>query len=201
MEGITQRQRQVLDFITRYQAEHGYPPTLREISAEIGTSGTVSAMHHLGALERKGYIRRNSGNSRGISLPHSSHQPEMMQVPIIGVVHAGELTLAFEDIEGYCALDRMEPHGGTFFLRVRGDSMVEDAIIDGDLALIRPQQDADNGDIVIALVNEEATLKRFYREHGQVRLEPRNPTMAPITITPGDSFVIVGKVVRIVRNI
>lgn len=200
MEGVTKRQQQVLDYISRYLKQHSYPPTLREISAEIGASGTVSAMHHLDALERKGYIRRNSGSSRGISLTHRQ-QPAVMQVPIVGVVHAGELSLAFEDIEGYSAVEHMESRGGTFFLRVKGDSMVGDAIVDGDLALIRPQQTADNGDIVVAMVDGEATLKRFYREYDHIRLEPRNPNISPIIVLPGDEIAIIGKVVRIVRNI
>jgi repressor LexA len=200
MESMTQRQHQVLDYIARHLDQHSYPPTLREISAEIGTSGTVSALHHLKALERKGYISRDAGSSRGITLA-GSQRPALLKLPIVGVVHAGELTLAFEDIEGYYSLDRLAAHGGTFFLRVRGDSMIGDAIVDGDLALIRLQQDADNGDIIVALVNDEATLKRIYREHDHIRLEPRNPNMRPIIINHGDSFAIVGKVVMIVRNI
>src|ERR1039457_3892975 len=181
MENLTSRQKQVLDFVARHIDGHGYPPTLREISREIGTSGTVSAIHHLEALERKGYIRRESGSSRGIILVREP-QPEFVSIPIAGTVRAGLPALAVEEIEGYYPLEKTQLRGGAFFLRVKGDSMVDDAIIDGDLALIHPQETADNGDIVVALVAGGATLKRFYRERGRIRLQPGNRTMAPIII-------------------
>jgi repressor LexA len=200
MENLTPRQQQVLDFISRQISEHGYPPTLREISRQIGTSGTVSAIHHLEALERKGYLRRDAGSSRAIIL-NREPQPETVSVPIVGVVRAGLPALALEDIEGYCQVDRMQLKGGTFFLRVRGDSMINDAIIEGDLALIRPQSTAMNGDIVVAIVGDEATLKRFYREKDHIRLQPRNPDLPPIIIPAWQEVVILGKVIKIVRDI
>ncbi len=200
MEKLTSRQQQVLDFITEHIDHNGYPPTLREISQYLGTSGTVSALHHLEALERKGYIRREPGSSRGI-VPIREPLPEIVQVPVVGVVRAGLPTLAFEDIEGYYPLDRLQLAGGVFFLRVRGDSMINDAIMEGDLALIRPQSTAENGDIVVAMVDGEATLKRFYRERGRIRLQPRNPNMEPIIIPAGRELSIIGKVVKIIRDI
>lgn len=200
MENLTTRQQQVLDFVARHIDGHGYPPTLREISREIGTSGTVSAIHHLEALERKGYIRRESGSSRGIILVREP-QPEFVSVPIAGTVRAGLPTLAVEEIEGYYPLEKMQARGGAFFLRVKGDSMIDDAIIDGDLALIRPQETADNGDIVVAMVAGEATLKRFYRERGRIRLQPGNSRMAPIIIPAAAELSIVGKVIKIVRDV
>jgi repressor LexA len=200
MEELTPRQQQVLEFITRHIDEHGYPPTLREISAGIGTSGTISALHHLEALERKGRLRRESGSSRGIVLAREP-QPEFVPIPVVGVVRAGPLAPAFEDIEGYYPLERLQLHGGEFFLRVKGDSMINDAIIDGDLALIRPQATAENGDIVVAMVDGDATLKRFYRERGHIRLQPRNPNMEAIIIPAGEEVFIIGKVVKIVRDI
>lgn len=200
MEGLTPRQQQVLDFISHHINEHGYPPTLREISSQIGTSGTVSAIHHLEALEKKGYLRRETGSSRGIILT-CERQPETVSVPIVGVVRARLPSLAYEEVVGYYHVDRMQLKGGTFFLRVQGDSMVNDAIIEGDLALIRPQSTAVNGDIVVAMLDGEATLKRFYREKDHIRLQPRNPNLAPIIILAGQEVVIIGKVVKIVRDI
>jgi repressor LexA len=200
MEGLTPRQEQVLEFIIRNIDERGYPPTLREISLEIGTSGTVSAIHHLEALERKGFIRRESGSSRGIVL-NREPRTEFAQLPIVGQVRAGLPALALEEIEGYYPLEQLQLRGGTFFLRVKGDSMINDAIVEGDLALIRPQETAQNGDIVVAMVDGEATLKRFYRERDHIRLQPRNPNMAPIIIPAGEEVRIIGKVIKIVRDI
>lgn len=200
MENLTPRQQQVLDFITSCINDKGYPPTLREIAGHLGTSGNVSAIHHLEALEKKGYLRRESGSSRGIILVREP-QPEFSQVPIVGVVRAGLPTLAFEDIEGYYPLEKLQLRGGTFFLRVKGDSMINDAIVEGDLALIRPQETAQNGDIVVAMVDGEATLKRFYRERDHIRLQPRNPNMEAIIIPAEEEVSIVGKVVKIVRDI
>ena len=199
MDELTPRQLQVLEFITAYLDSHGYPPTLREISREIGTSGTVSALHHLEALERKGHLQR-SGHARGIHLRREP-PPDLVQLPIVGVVRAGLPALAFEEIEGYYPLERMQLRGGAFFLRVRGDSMVNDAILEGDLALVRPQATAENGDLVVAMVEGEATLKRFYRERDGIRLQPRNPNMEPILVPSGAEITIIGKVIKIVRDI
>jgi repressor LexA len=199
MENLTPRQQQVLDYIAEHIESHGYPPTLREIAQHLGTSGTVSAIHHLEALERKGYLRRESGSSRSIFLVREP-QPEFSQIPIVGTVRAGLPALAFEDVEGYYSLEKLQLRGGTFFLRVRGDSMINDAIVEGDLALIRPQETAQNGDIVVAMVDGEATLKRFYRERDHIRLQPRNPNMGAIIVPAGEVVTIVGKVVKIVRD-
>lgn len=200
MEQLTKRQQQVLDYLSAYLADHGYPPTLRELSNHLGVSGTVSAIHHLDALERKGYLRREQGSSRGITL-NCALQLEFIEVPIAGTVKAGMPSLAVEDIEGYYPMEKMQLRGGSFFLRVKGDSMVNDAIMDGDLALIRPQETADNGDIVVAMINGEATLKRFHRERDHIRLQPRNPNMEPIIIPAGEEVTIIGKAIKIVRDI
>ncbi|MBT0664482.1 transcriptional repressor LexA [Geobacter pelophilus] len=200
MEKLTLRQQQVLDFIASRIDGKGLPPTLREIAGHLGTSGNISVLNHLKALEKKGYLLRESGSSRGIMLVREP-LPEMVSVPIAGLVRAGDLTLAVEDIEGYYPLEKVQLRGGTFFLRVKGDSMVNDAIVDGDLVLIRPQQTADNGDIVVAMIDGEATLKRFYRERDHIRLQPRNPNMAAIIIPAGEELAIIGKAVKIIRNI
>ncbi len=198
MENLTDRQKQVLDFITGYIEKNGYPPALRDIAAHLGVNGTFGVMKHLDALEKKGYVRRGSGSSRGIALVHASHSASL---PIVGVVRAGALQPAIEDIEGYFTVDQAHLKGGAFFLRVKGDSMVDAAILDSDLALVRPQQTAANGEIVVAMVDGEATLKAFYREEGHIRLQPRNPTMEPIIVDKGKDVAIIGKVVGIFRSI
>jgi len=200
MEALPPRQKQVLEFIKEYVAQNEYPPSLRDIAAHIGVSGNVAVISHLEALERKGFIRRDTGSSRGIVLIREK-QPEVVQIPIVGTVRAGIPTLAIEDIEGYYPIEKMQLRGGTFFLRVKGDSMINDAIMDGDLALIQPQESAQNGDIVVAMINGEATLKRFHRERDHIRLQPRNPNMEPIIIPAGEELTIIGKAIKIVRDI
>ena len=200
MEPLTERQQQVLDFITTYLDTHGCPPTQREISEHINAKGTVTAIRHLDALEQKGYIQRREGSSRSIVV--AGRGTGSVSVPIIGRVRAGQPTLAVEEIEGYCSLDKSWVSGnGCFFLRVVGDSMIEDHIIDGDLALIRPQVTADDGDIVVAMIEEEATLKRFYRDEnmGCVILKPSNPAYPELVVAPED-VTIIGKLLKTIRN-
>lgn len=195
----TDRQKQVLDYIQSRIDNDGYPPTLREICAHLGVSGTVSAMRHLDALEKKGYIKRDSG-SRGIAL--TTPTTDTASLPIAGTVRAGALTPAIEDITGYISIDRAFLHSGKFCLRVKGDSMNDACICEGDLVLVCPQPTADNQDIVVAMVEGEATLKRFFREKGSIRLQPENSNMAPIIIPEGSSDVtIIGKVVGVYRDL
>ena len=197
---LTARQRQVLQFIISYSDENGYPPSQREIAGHLNVSGTLPVMKHLGALERKGYIRREHVN-RGIALttPNSRH----VSLPIVGTVRAGQLSTAIEDIQGYFSVDQVAVKGdGCFFLKVSGESMINAGIIDGDLALVRPQMTADNRDIVVAMLDGEATVKRFYRETDHIRLQPENQYMEPIIIRPEDGEVsIVGKVIGIYRQL
>ena len=200
MEDLPPRQKQVLEFIKGYVAQNEYPPSFRDISAHLGITGNAAVLSHLEALERKGYIRRDTGSSRGIVLIRDK-QPEVVQIPIAGVVRAGIPTLAVEDIEGYYPIEKLQLRGGTFLLRVKGDSMINNAIMDGDLALIRPQETADNGDYVVAMINGEATLKRFYREKNHIRLQPGNPNMEPIIIPAGADVTIIGQVIKIIRDI
>lgn len=198
-DSLTKRQRQVLDFITSYMDNNGYPPTLREIAGHLEVSGPLPAAKHLGALEKKGYIKRDRV-SRGIAL--TSGTSRSVSLPIAGTVRAGNLSPAVEDIQGYFSVDQLAVKGkDCFFLRVRGDSMINAGILDGDLALVRPQPTADNSDTVVAMVDGEATLKWFYREHGRIRLQPANPNMPPIIIRPEDGDVrIVGKVIGVYRR-
>ena len=198
MSQPTERQQQVLDFIQSYIENNGYPPTLREICAHLGVSGNLSAIRHLVALEKKGFLKRDTG-SRGIAL--TTPASTTASIPIVGVVRAGALTPPVEDITGYISLDRMRLHGGKFFLRVQGDSMINACIREGDLALVRPQPTADNRDIVVAMVDGEATLKRFYREQGSIRLQPENPNMDAIIVQEGSAEMsIIGKVVGLYRD-
>lgn len=198
MNCLTERQQQVLSFVCAYIDNNGYPPSQREIAAHLGISGNLAVMKHLEALEKKGYLRRDS-SSRSIAL--TAPLTETVSLPIVGTVRAGQLTQAVEDIQGYLAVDRQQLHGGRFLLQVKGDSMIEAAICDGDLALVRPQQMAENSDIVVAMVDGEATLKQFYREDGQIRLQPRNRAMEPIIIKDGaGELTIIGRVVGLFRN-
>jgi len=196
MENLTPRQESVLIFINTHLDQHNSPPTMQEIARHLGISGNVGVIKHLNALENKGYIRKNAG-ARGIVVCGRS---QCIALPVAGVVRAGALAPAIEDIESYFSIDSASLKGGTFFLKVKGDSMINAAILEGDLALVRPQPAAENRDIVVAMLEGEATLKRFYREPGQIRLQPENPTMQPIIIREGDGEVtIIGKVVGIYR--
>ena len=198
---MTKRQQMVLAFIRSYLEERGYPPTLREIAAHLEISGTLGVTKHLEALKRKGYLRKEAGSSRGISL--AKLPAAVVSLPVVGTVPAGPLSEAIEAVEGHFAIDRSRVRGeGCFFLRVKGDSMVDAGIRDGDLALVRPQATADNGDIAVAMVDGEATLKRFFREQGQIRLQPENKALEPIMVREGKGeVVIVGRVVGIYRSL
>ena len=200
MEPLTERQQQVLDFITTYLDTHGCPPTLREISEHIQAKGTVSAIRHLDALESKGWIQRREGSSRSIVV--TGRGTSTVSVPIIGRVRAGLPTLAVEEIEGYCNVDKSwVPDKGCFFLRVVGDSMIGDHILEGDLALIRPQVTAENKDIVVALIDDEATLKRYVYDEKleRILLQPANDAYLTIMVAPED-VTIIGKLLKTVRN-
>ncbi|MBK5273768.1 MAG: repressor LexA [Desulfuromonadales bacterium] len=200
MQQLTDRQQQVLDIINDFISRAGCPPTLREIAERLGVNGTLGIMKHLKALEKKGYLNRREGSSRGIVMPAPASQSASL--PIVGVVRAGQPQPPVEDIEGFFSIDLSQTKGGgTFFLRVKGDSMIDAHIQEGDLALVRPQVTADNGEIVVAMIDGEATLKRFYRERDKIRLQPENPDMEPIIIHPGKTEVsIIGKVVGIYRQ-
>jgi repressor LexA len=198
MASLTPRQQQVLACITQFIDSHGYPPTLREIAAHLGINGTLGVMRHLQALEKQGYLTKNAGSSRGIVLTGRSSAASL---PVVGVVRAGLPQPAVEDIEGYFAIDQSQLRsGGAFFLRVKGDSMIGASILEGDLALVRPQPSAENRDLVVALVDGEATLKRFFRERTRIRLEAANPNYDDIIVREGEGEItIVGKVVGIYR--
>ncbi len=199
MEKLTDRQKQVYRFVGAYVETQGYAPTLQEIAVHLGVSGNLGVLRHLEALEKKGYLRRKQGCSRGIVL--SERSTTVFSLPLVGTVAAGALTEALENIEEHISVDSSLVRGdGCFVLRVKGDSMIEAQIAPGDLAIVRPQATAGNGDIVVAMLDGEATLKRFFRENDSVRLQPENSSLQPIILRPEDGEVrILGKVTGIIR--
>jgi repressor LexA len=206
-KALTARQQDILDFVAATIARRGAPPTLREIMEEFSINSTNGVRTTLAALERKGYIRRRARLSRGIELvDHVSPElltAELCEIPLLGRVAAGEPILAEQNVETTLRLDRaLVPTSGTVFaLRVRGDSMTGAGILDGDVVLARQQEDAERGDIVVALLGEDATVKRFAPEPDCIRLLPANDAYEPIVVAQGtDGFRIAGKVVGLVRH-
>jgi repressor LexA len=205
IKGLTQRQKKVFDFLIHYIREKGFPPTLREIASHFGLRGPKAPQKTLQNLEKKGYIRRVPGGSRAIEIlrDFSVKKGEALSIPIVGRVMAGEPILALENIEGYINLDRsLVSSEDVFLLRVKGNSMIEAHIQDGDFALVKPQPNAENGEIVVALIEDEATIKRIFKKKDFIRLEPANPHMEPIVVKKGEKKVtLVGKVVGIFRKL
>ena len=204
-KALTARQRQVLNFVRGFAAENGYPPTVREIGAHFGFVPR-SVFDHLKALERKGYLRRRSSKSRSLEILDeggSPAHPRGVAVPILGRVAAGDPLLAVQNIEGSLWLSPEWVNGGeTFLLRVQGESMVDAHILPGDYALVRRQASAEHGDIVVALLNDEATVKRLLFKGDQVLLKPENPAMKPIAVRRADPRLqIVGKVIGVLRRL
>ena len=204
-KGLTAKQKRVLDFLGQHLREKGFPPTLREIASHFGLRGPKAPQKTLQILEKKGYIQRVPGGSRAIEILGgvSLQKRATLSVPIVGGVRAGEPILAIENIEGYINLDRsLVSSEDVFLLRVQGDSMIDAHIQDGDFALVKPQPNAENGEIVVALIDDEATIKRIFKKRDLIRLEAANPTMEPIVVSKGEKRVaIVGKVVGIFRKL
>jgi repressor LexA len=200
---LTDHQRRVFEFIAEQINRNGYPPTLREIGTQFGIGSTNGVRCLLSAIEQKGYIRRRPNLSRGIELVHAAETPGgLVRIPIVGRVAAGLPLLAVENIEGDILLDKdLFPHSDGFALRVKGRSMIEAGIVDGDVILARPDLPVEPGSIVVALIGDEATVKRYYPERDRIRLEPANPQFGPILVdkdTPG--FRIAGRVVGLYRR-
>ncbi len=202
MSMLTDRQQQVYAFLAAYLAAKGYPPTLQEIARHLNVSGNLGVLRHLKALERAGLITREPGSSRSIVLVDRGVS-ESVLLPLVGTVRAGSPQLAMEDIEDHITLDRSLVKGeDSFLLRVKGDSMIEAHIVNGDLAIVRPQATAENGEIVVVLVDGEATLKRFFHEGRRIRLQPENASLEPIIVAAGTQDVtIIGKVTGLYRNL
>jgi repressor LexA len=196
----TERQRRILDVIVAFTAERGYPPSVREIGERVGLSSSSTIHAHLKALEKRGLISRDPTKPRALRSGVKAPVRELLVMPILGKVAAGLPITAQEDIEGEFILPAgFVPRGSdAFMLRVQGDSMADAAILDGDLILVRPQRQAENGEIVVAMLDGEATVKRFYREANRIRLQPENRTMAPIYASDVE---IVGRVEAVVRRL
>lgn len=206
MRDLTARQREVLNFIRVFTDREGVPPTVREIGARFRVTPRA-AFDHLAALERKGALERRTTarrTSRSLVLSGRLRGGGTLPVPILGRIAAGQPLLAEENREGVLpiAASALPGRGEDMFaLRVRGESMIDAHIVDGDLVLVRRQDSAQAGDIVVALVDDEATVKRFAREGERVVLKPEHPTMAPIVVDPRErSFKILGKVVGVIRG-
>lgn len=215
MQGLTARQEQTLDFIRKSIEERGYPPTLREIGEYMGIRSTNGVNDHLRALERKGYLRREDMKSRALKLvsggasesstPVKVPDDDLVEVRVLGRVAAGLPLLAEENVIDTVRVDRMLVRGGreVFGLRVTGDSMIEAGIMSGDYIFVKKQSTAERGDIVVALIGDEATVKYFYPERDYVRFQPANSQMAPILVRASDfkSTMLLGKVVGVYRRL
>lgn len=197
MDKLTKSQQKVYDYLVK-KKDDGFAPTVREICEATGFKSTSTVHAHLNTLERLGYISRKSDCARAIVINKPDGTPESIAVPIIGTVTAGMPIFAFEENLGYVTVDESVKRGREIFaLRVKGDSMINAGIFDGDAVVFVRQSVAENGEIVVALIEDEATVKRFYKENGYFRLQPENPDYEPILT---EEVKILGKVVTLVRN-
>ncbi len=201
---ISSRQKQILNYIQQHMDAHGYPPTVREIGSAVSLSSSSTVHAHLKSLQEQGHIERDAVLTRAIKLTPTDGgesrplSKPVVQMPIIGTVAAGKPRLAVEDVEDVFPLPSDFISGDGFMLRVIGDSMIEDGIHEGDLVVVRRQQTADNGETVVAMIDNEATVKRFYKEKSRIRLQPANKRMKPMYF---DTVDIAGKVVGLVRHL
>lgn len=200
MGKITQKQQEILDYIKDEILKKGYPPTVREICETVRLKSASSVHSHLETLEKNGYIRRDPTKPRAIEICDDSFQmvrTEMVSIPIVGNVAAGQPILAEENVEDYFPVPAdVVPKGESFILNVRGESMVNAGILNGDKVFVNVCSTANNGDIVVALIEDSATVKTFYRESGHIRLQPENDSMDPIIV---DDCQILGKVYGVLR--
>ena len=197
---ITKKQQEILDYIKDEILSKGYPPAVREICEAVNLKSTSSVHSHLETLEKNGYIRRDPTKPRAIEICDDSFQmvrTEMVSMPVIGQVAAGQPILAQQNIDSYFPVpaDRV-PKGESFILNVKGDSMINAGILNGDQILVNVCNTANNGDIVVALIDDPATVKTFYKENGHIRLQPENDTMEPIIV---EDCQILGKVFGVLR--
>ena len=211
---LTKRQQEIFDFIKRYSSQHGYPPTVRDIGKAVGLASSSTVHAHLANLERLGLLRRDPSKPRAIELLDRMREDVGAAVesvagnvrslvrpglPLVGQVAAGQPILAEENIEDYVQVPSIAGgEEGEYVLRVRGESMKDIGILEGDYVVVRPQDTATDGEIVVALVGEEATVKRFFREADHVRLQPENTTMEPIRT---NDVRVLGRVVGLFRNV
>ena len=201
---ISAKQTEILNYIKECILEKGYPPAVREIGAAVRLKSTSSVHSHLESLEKNGYIRRDPTKPRAIEIIDDQFnlaRRELVNVPIVGTVTAGEPILAVENITGYFpVLPEFVHNKQTFMLKVRGESMVEAGILDGDLILVEESDTASNGDIIVALLDDSVTVKRFFKESRAIRLHPENETMEDIVVPAGSPFSIAGTVIGLYRD-
>jgi repressor LexA len=202
---LTKRQQEIFDFIKKYSAEHGYPPTVRDIGKAVGLASSSTVHAHLANLEKVGLLRRDPSKPRAIELLDKAAGAVKSVVgssgglPLVGNVAAGQPILAEENIEDYVPVPEIAGGGeGEYVLAVRGESMINVGIMPGDYVVIRPQDTANDGDIVVALVGDEGTVKRFFREADHIRLQPENDTMEPIR---SREVRVLGRVVGVLRKV
>lgn len=197
---ISAKQSEILEFIKQEILSKGYPPSVREVCEAVNLKSTSSVHSHLETLEKNGYIRRDPTKPRAIEIIDDDFnlmKREMVNVPIVGTVAAGIPILATENIEGYFPIPAEHmPNQQSFILKVKGDSMINAGIFDGDQIFVKQQSNADNGDMVVALVDDSSTVKTFYKENGHYRLQPENDNMDPIIV---DEVEILGKVFGVLR--
>lgn len=197
---ITPKQTEVLEFIKKEILKKGYPPTVRDICEAVNLKSTSSVHAHLESLEKNGYIRRDPTKPRAIEILDDDFaltRREVVNVPLVGRVAAGEPLLAVENVENYFPMPvEMMPNAELFMLKVKGESMINIGIYDGDMILVQQQKDARNGDVVVALVEDSATVKTFYKEADYIRLQPENDNMEPIIVKDCE---ILGKVIGLFR--
>ena len=205
---LTSEQLRVYSFIVTYQQEAGFPPTVREIAEVLGYKSPNNVRQHLRLIEQKGFVRLLAGKARGIEIttfpdgsPVDETSDEENGVPILGNIAAGKPITAIENIEGYLTLDRSIFRGeGLFALRVRGDSMIGMGILNGDIAVLRRKLNAEHGEVVAVVIDEDATLKRFIKENGNMLLRAENPVYSDIILSPNNTIQVVGKLIGVIRK-
>lgn len=199
---LTKKQKAILDFLEEYHTDHGYAPSFREIGTQFGFTSTGTVAQYLGVLEAKGYIKSYPTQARAIEILEDHTRGRLSAIPLAGMIAAGAPIEAIEQKETIALPDNLLSSKECFALKVKGDSMIEDGILDGDFVIVERASDAKNGETVVALVGgDSATLKRFYREaDGSVRLQPANSSMEPIYIHADEQIDIQGKVIGLVRR-
>lgn len=203
MKELTQKQSRILEFIKDFQARYNSSPTLREIMARFKFKAVRSVEDHLLSLERKGCIKRERNKARSISiLGIKKTLRDIVEVPVLGRVAAGQPILAVENIEGYVAVDKTWAKGENIFaLKVQGESMINAGIYNGDFVIVKKQPTSENGEIVVALINDEATVKRFYKTDNEITLKAENPNISPFVYHKGDANIsVIGKVIGVYRK-
>lgn len=200
---ISKKQSEILEYIKNEILNRGFPPSVREICEAVNLKSTSSVHSHLETLEKNGYIRRDPTKPRAIEIVDNNFnlvRRETVNVPIIGKVAAGQPLLAVENVEGYFPIPaEYMPNSKTFMLVVQGDSMINAGIFNGDYVIVEQQTTAENGQKVVALIDDSATVKTFYKENGFIRLQPENDSMDPILVSPDQSFQILGRVIGVFR--